>query len=103
MLLRNKCGQGTLEYAVLMAAVVAALFSMQIYLKRGFSGGIKSAADDLGEQYNPVNFSSHYTTTTSFSRRETSANGVTRSELVVPESTTRTGQETVGAWTKGEK
>jgi len=50
--MKNK-GQGILEYALLVACFIAALVAMQIYVKRGFSGRLKQAADSLGEQYDP--------------------------------------------------
>lgn len=102
MYLKNKRGQSTLEYALLIAVVVAGLLMLQIYMKRGFGGRVKSAVDDLGEQYDPVAFSSSYNTTTSSARQETFQNKVTRSELTAPDSTTRTGSETVAAWATAE-
>ena len=48
-------GQGTLEYAVVLAAVSAALLAMQIYVKRGIAGELRRAADSTGEQYDPKN------------------------------------------------
>ena len=50
-----------MEYAVVLAAVVAALLSMQIYMKRGFSGRLRAAADTAGEQYDPRNTSGSFT------------------------------------------
>lgn len=44
-------GQITLEYAVLIACLVGALLSMQIYLKRALQGRLRHAADELGPQY----------------------------------------------------
>lgn len=102
MFLRHRRGQSTLEYALLIAAVVAGLVMMQIYLKRGVGGRIKSGADDIGEQFDPAAFSSQHNTVTSTARRETVANKVTRSQLTAPESTTRTGSETVRAWEANE-
>lgn len=46
-------GQSTVEYAVTIAAVIAALLGMQVYIKRGMSGRLRDAADSLGEQYAP--------------------------------------------------
>ena len=48
-----KKGQSTLEYAVVIAVVVIALLAMQIYIRRGFSGRLKEAADSVGQQYWP--------------------------------------------------
>lgn len=40
--------QSTIEYVVMFSLVVAALFGMQVYLKRGMSGRMKSSADEIG-------------------------------------------------------
>ena len=56
-------GQTALEYAVLIAAVVAALLVMQMYLKRGVSGHIRRSADSIGEQYHPRNTTGSMTMT----------------------------------------
>ena len=54
--------QSVLEYAVIIACVTGALLSMQIYIKRGIQGRLRQAADDIGEQYAPVNIDSNITT-----------------------------------------
>jgi len=56
--------QSTLEYAMVVACVVAALLSMQFYLKRGMEGKLRQAADEAGEQYAPSNVESNITTET---------------------------------------
>ena len=48
---KKKAGQSTLEYVILVVIVIAALLSIQFYLKRGVQGRMRSAADDIGEQY----------------------------------------------------
>jgi uncharacterized protein (UPF0333 family) len=48
---KKKAGQSTLEYVILVVIVIAALLSIQMYLKRGIQGRARSAADDIGEQY----------------------------------------------------
>jgi len=40
-----------LEYGILVGSIAASLVLMSVYLKRGYSGGIKSQADSLGTQY----------------------------------------------------
>jgi len=55
-------GQSTLEYAILIAIIVAALLAMQIYIKRGIQGKLRSSADSIGEQYSAGNMTSKYTT-----------------------------------------
>lgn len=44
--------QSTTEYAVLIAVVAAALFAMQVYLKRGVQGRIR----DLATQISPTQY-----------------------------------------------
>lgn len=102
MFLRHKQGQSTLEYALLIAAVVAGLVMMQIYLKRGIGGRLKTGADNIGEQFDPAVFGSNYDTISGSGRRETVTNKITRSELTAVESTKRTGSDTLQAWTSGE-
>ncbi|MDD4908716.1 MAG: hypothetical protein PHJ00_06610 [Candidatus Omnitrophica bacterium] len=48
-------GQSLIEYAILLSLIVAALFGMQVYLKRGISGKMRSSADELsgGFFYSP--------------------------------------------------
>ena len=57
--MRNKSkkvyGQSSLEYAVIIACIVGALLTMQVYIKRGIQGKLRSAADDIGRQYDPGN------------------------------------------------
>ncbi|MBI3314567.1 MAG: hypothetical protein HYZ86_01315 [Candidatus Omnitrophica bacterium] len=48
-------GQSTLEYAVLVVIIIGALLSIQFYIKRGVQGRLKSAADDIGDQYSVGN------------------------------------------------
>ncbi|MCM8779537.1 MAG: hypothetical protein NC914_00050 [Candidatus Omnitrophica bacterium] len=50
MFLRRR-GQSTLEYAALLACIVAAIIIMQRYFNRAAQGKIKGAADQLGEQF----------------------------------------------------
>jgi len=53
--LRKMKGQSTLEYAVLIIIVIGALLSIQVYIKRGVQGRLKSASDDIGDQYSVGN------------------------------------------------
>ncbi len=43
--------QSTLEYAMVIACLAAALFGMQIYIKRSIQGKLRDAANEIGEQY----------------------------------------------------
>lgn len=46
-------GQGVIEYATVLAIVIAALIAMQGYVKRGISGRLRISSDSIGEQYDP--------------------------------------------------
>ncbi|MFA5356895.1 MAG: hypothetical protein WC301_05795 [Candidatus Omnitrophota bacterium] len=98
----NRKGQSTLEYALIIAVVVAGLLLMQHYVKRGYSGRLRSAADDMGEQYDPTTYSSSITQTQSTSFKETVAQGVTTKDYT-KDTSARTGSETVGAWQEDDK
>ena len=52
---RRKKGQSTLEYVILIIIILGALLSIQFYIKRGIQGRLKSAADDIGDQFSPGN------------------------------------------------
>jgi Flp pilus assembly pilin Flp len=60
----KKKGQSTLEYAVLIVIIIAALLAMNQYIKRGLQGRLKSATDDIGDQFSPGNTNSTKTVTT---------------------------------------
>ena len=50
---RSRKAQSTLEYAVAISVIVAALLVMQIYMKRGVAGKLRVATDQIGDQFNP--------------------------------------------------
>ena len=52
---RKQRGQSTLEYVILIIIILGALISIQFYIKRGIQGRLKSAADDIGDQFSPGN------------------------------------------------
>lgn len=58
-------GQSTLEYAVVIVVVVAALLAMQIYMKRGVQGKLRESTDSIGEQFDAKHTSNDFTTTRS--------------------------------------
>ena len=62
--LNKKKGQSTLEYAVLIVIIIAALLAMNQYIKRGLQGRLKSATDDIGDQFSPGNTNYIKTVTT---------------------------------------
>lgn len=51
MMKKNKKGQSTLEYAILIIIIIAALLSLNVYIKRGVAGRLRSATDDIGDQF----------------------------------------------------
>lgn len=51
---RTKLAQVTLEYAMVIFCVAAALFSMQVYIKRSIQGKIRENAESISQrQYDP--------------------------------------------------
>lgn len=58
----EKRGQNTLEYAILIAVVVAGLIGMQGYVRRGMQGRLRTSADELGEQFSPGSLDGSLTT-----------------------------------------
>ena len=88
--LRKKKAQSTLEYAVLIIIVIGALLSIQVYIKRGIQGRLRSAADDIGDQYSVGNWNYVRTTTFKSNMRDTfgvSGIGVSNSVLLTDETT----------------
>ena len=86
MKMRNK-GQSTLEYAILIIIIIGALLSIQVYIKRGVQGRLKSATDDIGDQFSPGNTNVVKTMTTSSLSKDTFKSGVTNSTLQADEVT----------------
>ena len=93
--LNQKRGQSTLEYAVLMIVIIAALISIQTYIKRGVQGRLKSASDDIGDQYSPGNTNSLISTRTSSSQSQRfgidengdAKQGLSATSIITPETT----------------
>ena len=86
--LRKMKGQSTLEYAILIVIIIGALLSIQVYIKRGLQGRLKSATDDIGDQYSPGNTNITATTSTFSQTRDTFTQGSSISNLQAPETTT---------------
>jgi hypothetical protein len=84
---KRQKGQSTLEYAILIIIIIGALLSIQVYIKRGIQGRLKSATDDIGTQFSVGNTNVIKKMTTSSSSAETFISGVTRSELLGAEIT----------------
>jgi hypothetical protein len=56
-MLKVKQAQSILEYAILIAIVIAAVVVMQVYMKRGISGRLKDSTDRIsgGESFSASN------------------------------------------------
>jgi len=85
-MLLTRRAQSTLEYALVIAVVVGALVAMQVYVKRGVQGRLKSAADDIGEQYSPGNTTGTVTVSTTTSSSESLNSGVTNTNSSTTQS-----------------
>jgi len=92
--LKNRKGQSTLEYAILIGIVVGALITMQIYVKRGIQGKLRSASDDIGGQFSPGLTTSEYNYTTDYAARETVKDLVTTTD-VTKQTQSKSGSERV--------
>ena len=89
-ILNQKRGQSTLEYAVLIVVIIGALLTIQVYIKRGVQGRLKSAADDIGDQYSDGNTNEIKTTVRNSSTEETFNAGTATSNLLAPENSVST-------------
>lgn len=85
--LRKAKGQSTLETAVLIMIVIGALLSIQVYIKRGVQGRLRSAADDIGEQYSAGNTNVMKTVTVTSNTTETNTAGDQSTVLRADEKT----------------
>ena len=93
--LNQKRAQSTLEYAVLIIVIIGALLSIQVYIKRGVQGRLKSASDDIGDQFsvgntNHIKITETHSSTHDTFGAEVDKQGVARSELVGNETTNTT-------------
>ena len=72
---RKQKGQSTIEYVVLVMIIIGALLTIQVYIKRGIQGRLKSATDDIGDQFSPGNMNLTRVVTTNSSTGETNFQG----------------------------
>ena len=96
MLIKCRKAQSTLEYALVVAVVVGALLAMQVYVKRGIQGRLKTATDDIGDQYSPGYTESVITVEIDSDSTETLDGGVTEFESDVNQ--TREEETTISAF-----
>ena len=59
----KRYGQTLIEYVVVITCIIAALIATQFYIKRALQGRLRSAADQIGEQYEPSRTRGSSTTT----------------------------------------
>jgi len=95
MFIRNRRGQSTLEYVILIGFVVAALIAMGVYMKRGFQGRLRESTDQIGQQYSPGETLSNYTTNTVIQSTETTAGGGATTTTYQQNLQQRTGGESI--------
>ena len=83
-------GQSTLEYAILIIIIIGALLTIQVYIKRGMQGRLRSSSDDIGDQFSLGNTNAvkrtavHSKTTEEFGITK---QGESKSTIVDPETT----------------
>lgn len=98
----KKC-QSTLEYAVILAVVVAALVAMQMYMKRAAQGKIRQSADQIGRQFSADGTSyTRNSVRTGGVTTEASINGQSSYTVNTPSTTTSAYQENVETTICGE-
>ena len=86
-------GQSTVEYAIVITVIIAALLAMQIYIKRGAMGKLKDATDQIGEQFSPATATSNITRNYNSDRTE-NLNATGRLETTITtEDQSRNGLE----------
>lgn len=87
----NRKAQSTLEYAVLIGIMVAALVAMQVYLKRGMQGRLRGYDEQLsqGAAYSPGATSSFIEVTTNTSENSVSQDKESNSEINITQLTNR--------------
>ncbi len=94
----NRKGQSTLEYAIVVAVIVGGLLAMQYYIKRGWEGRLKGAADNMGEQFEPAKYTANLNFHQSSNVKQDVAGGVTTTTHQAEALDHKDGTETVATW-----
>lgn len=97
-MLRNRTAQSTLEYAVIIAVVVAALLAIQIYMKRGVQGKLRESTDQVGEQFDIEKTNIDMTTERAGKTVQTQTTGGVSQTDYTGVSQKEFGTETVDKW-----
>jgi len=98
---RNKA-QSTLEYALIIAVVIAALLAINTYMKRGVQGRLKESTDEIGKQFDASQgYTSAWKATSSGATTTTetraSGTGTTTSAVTGGETVTKSQTEEWGS------
>ncbi len=81
--IRKAKGQSTLEYAILIIIIIAALLTLQTYIKRGVQGRLASSTDSIGDQFSQAKPANYYKVVTTNSLTLESLNaGVSETKLL---------------------
>jgi len=94
----NRKGQSTLEYAIVVAIIVAGLLAMQFYIKRGWEGKLKAASDNMGEQFDPGFYTANFQITSTQAQSADQLGGVTTTAHTADATNNKIGADTVAAW-----
>ena len=101
MLSRNRKGQSTLEYVILIGFVVAALIAMGVYMKRGLQGRLRESTDQIGQQYSAGHTEGEYTITTGLTQVENMEAGGKTTTDIQRNTQSKTGYEKVSDFSPG--
>ena len=99
----NRKGQSILEYALIIAIVIAGLLLMMHYVRRGYAGRLKSASDDMGEQYDPSAYTGNYQVTQYSNTVQSVQSKETSTEHAMDQQNIRNGTENIAAWTENQE
>ena len=91
-LLNKRKAQSTIEYVILIIVIIGALLSIQVYIKRGIQGRLKSATDDIGDQFSPGNTNVIRKMGVNSVSNETFIAGESKSELIEQDEKTTTNE-----------
>jgi len=99
-MLTHKRGQSTLEYALIIAVVIAALLVLNLYMQKGVQGRLKESTDQIGRQFNTTNFTTAWKTastgTTNTLETRNISDGSTTSNMRSSETANRSEYESWG-------
>jgi Flp pilus assembly pilin Flp len=86
--MRNLKGQSTLEYAILIIIIIAALITLQSYIKRGVQGRLQSSTDTVGDQFSTSPNANYYKQTNTGSQTlEYNVKGVAGTNMIADQTT----------------